>query len=115
MFLHIVGALVLTALSAMNVELDAADARMRAEPVPSMQAALDARETVCDRGSSCDLFGCDPDCDTFVGDAEPPSTRLMVCGGSLPSTSLRDNADGSGCRLYDVGSDREDCNVAYLY
>ena len=120
MFLHIVGAAVLLALSAMNYELDKADAAMRAEPVPSTQAALDARETVCDRASSCDLFGCDPGCDRFVGvpvvvgpdgagwtdlrDSEPPSTRLLVCGGSLPATSLRDNADGSGCHVYDVGS-----------
>lgn len=61
-------------------------------------------DVVCDRASTCDLFGCDPECDTFIGAAAPPSTRLMVCGGSLPSTSLRDNADGSGCHTYDVGA-----------
>ena len=33
-----------------------------------------------------------------------PSTTLEVCGGSLPSTSVRGNADGSGCHEYEVGS-----------
>ena len=40
--------LMLLGIHAMNVELDAADAAMRAEPVPSTQAALDARATICD-------------------------------------------------------------------
>ena len=60
--------------------------------------------TICDRGSACDLFGCDPDCDTIVGDAAPPETRVNVCAGALPSTSIIGNADAGGCRLYDVSS-----------
>ena len=60
--------------------------------------------TVCDRGSACDLFGCGPDCDSFVGDAAPPSTTVKVCRGALPSTSLIGNADAGGCITYDVGA-----------
>ena len=63
--------------------------------------ALDA--TICDRGSSCDLLGCDPDCDSFVGDAAPPSTTLMVCRGNLPSLSVRSASNG-GCVSYEVSS-----------
>ena len=88
-------ALVMLGIHLMNVELDAADAKMRAEPVPSVQEALDARE----RFDVPIVVG--PDA---IGDAAPPSTRIMICGGSLPATSVRDNADGSGCHIYDVGS-----------
>ena len=49
--------------------------------------------TICDRKSSCDLFGCDPDCDTYVGDAAPPQTTLKVCEGTLPATSLLGHHD----------------------
>ena len=59
--------------------------------------------TICDRGSACDLLGCDPDCDTFVGDAEPPSTTLKVCGGTLPSTSVLGDHDAP-CHTYEVSS-----------
>ena len=59
--------------------------------------------TICDRGSDCDLFGCDPDCDTFVGDAEPPSTTLKICGGDLPSQSVLGSHDAP-CYTYDLGA-----------
>ena len=100
---HLAIAIALLGVHLMNVELDAADAAMRADPVPSTQAALDARATVCDRKSACDLFGCDPECDTLIGDAAPPSTTLKVCRGDLPSLSVLGNAD-VGCLTYEVGS-----------
>lgn len=62
-------------------------------------------DTICDRGSACDLFGCDPDCDSFVSDPQPPSTTLKVCRGTLPSTSVLGNADADpGCLTYEVGA-----------
>ena len=72
-------------------------------------------DTVCDRGSACDLFGCEPGCDRFEGaedvpvvagpggleDDAAPSTTLEVCAGPLPSLSVRDNAE-DGCQTYTV-------------
>lgn len=76
---HIMAALALLAIHAMNVELDAADAAMRAEPVPRMADAL------------------------ALNDAAPPSTTLKVCRGDLPSQSVLGSAD-VGCLTYEVGS-----------
>ena len=57
----------------------------------STAPSLDA--TICDRGSTVDLFGGDPDCDAYVGDAAPPSTTVKVCEGTLPATSVLGHHD----------------------
>ena len=87
---------------------------------------------VCDAGV-CGLFGCPPECtticsdtgckpvaehqsDRFVGvpvvedgaftdlrDAQPPSTDLEICGGDLPSQSVRGSHDAP-CHTYSVGA-----------
>ena len=68
-------------------------------------ASSAVESTICDRKSTCDLLGCDPECDTYVGDAQPPSTTLKVCRGDLPATSVLGNADASpGCLTYEVGA-----------
>ena len=99
MFLHIVGSAFLLALSAMNYELDKADARMKAEPVPSVQEALDARE----RFAVPVVVGPGGGGWTDLRDSAPPSTTLKVCRGDLPSQSVLGSAD-AGCLTYEVGS-----------
>ena len=56
-------------------------------------APVSLDSTVCDRASACDLLGCDPECDTFIGDAAPPQTTVKVCEGTLPATSLLGHHD----------------------
>ena len=73
---------------------------------------------ICDEGV-CSIFGCPSECSTIcndkgcrpvsehvqaLNDAAPPETRVNVCAGALPSTSLVGNADAGGCRLRDVSS-----------
>ena len=70
---------------------------------PHPPNGYDLGETVCDRKSACDLFGCDPECDTLIGDAAPPSTSLLICEGTLPSTSLADHHDAP-CHPFTVSA-----------
>ena len=66
---------------------------------------------ICDAGSCDAIFGCDPGCTTIcgdsgchpVGDAQPPSTDLEICGGDLPSQSVRGSHDAP-CHTYSVGA-----------